>query len=70
VGGRPSRTGMLNEAYSSKDGTNFNKLASLPRPTVHPCLVIVDNETLFMAGGLVTDPNQGVAKSYIYTKTR
>jgi hypothetical protein len=69
VGGRGAGNGIKNEAYTSKDGTNFKKLTSLTGPISYPCLVIVDDDTLFMAGGS-PGHGQGTGKSYIYTKTR
>jgi hypothetical protein len=56
------------ESYSTTDGTNFKQLTSIPVATHSPCLVIVDNETLFMAGG--STKTSDTKKSYVYSRSR
>jgi hypothetical protein len=42
----------LSQVVSTKDGGNFETLPDLPGRLRHPCLVVVDKDTLFLAGGL------------------
>jgi hypothetical protein len=56
------------EAYSTKDGSKFDQLTSIPVATQNLCLVIVDDDTLFMAGG---NTNSGRSKGvFVYSKNR
>jgi sugar/nucleoside kinase (ribokinase family) len=66
VGGR--KTFRVAEAYSTKDGSKFDQLTSIPVATSGLCLVIVDDDTLFIAGG---DTNSGRSKGvFVYSKNR
>ncbi len=46
------------------DGVYFEELAPLPEPKSLPCLTIVDDQTLFLAGGF-TDIS-ATAEAYLY----
>ena len=65
-GGREadSSPAQLDAVVSTKDGSQFETLPSLPKPVNFHCLVIIDEETLFMAGGY------GDSSTYIFTKQR
>jgi hypothetical protein len=66
VGGYNRSGSRQAESYSTKDGTDFKQLTSIPVATHSPCLVIVDNKTLFMAGG---STNRHTKKSYVYSRS-
>jgi hypothetical protein len=59
---------ITDAVISTKNGSKFETLPSLPRPIMHHCLVIIDSETIFTTGGW--DGSRQNPASYIFTKSR
>jgi hypothetical protein len=65
VAGGTSKTNVRqNQVFSTKLGS----LPSLPIGITHTCLVVVSDETLFVAGGYLGSTS--MSRTFIYTKSR
>jgi hypothetical protein len=57
--------GTVDAVISTKDGVNFASLPTLPAAVTHHCMVIIDDQTLFVGGGLLeSGPSD---KAYLLT---
>jgi hypothetical protein len=63
AGGRNEDGDYLNQVIATKDGANYEFLTDLPLPLERACLVVIDSQSLFLAGG-----HPKTDKAYIFTK--
>ena len=62
--GSPGGFDYLSYVEQTFDGFNFKVLPVMPEPLYRHCLVIVDEDTLFVSGGLVSSTN--LNNTYLY----
>ena len=54
----------LNSVFATRDGSTFDELDDLPVGMRHHCAVLVDDERLFVAGGLDSPKN-----TFVYSRS-